>query len=74
VTDNQKPNFFRRVAQGAGQAIQETIGELRKVSWPTRQEATNLTLIVIAVIFIMSLFLGLLDFIYSQAFRLLLGA
>ena len=41
--------------------VRETVGELRKVSWPSRQEATNLTIIVVVVMFFMSLFLWLVD-------------
>jgi preprotein translocase subunit SecE len=53
--------------------FRETMGELRKVSWPTRQEATNLTIIVLIVIIAMSSFLGVLDFIYTRIFSLVLG-
>jgi preprotein translocase subunit SecE len=53
--------------------FRETIGELRKVSWPTRQEATSLTIVVLIVIAIMSAFLGALDFIYSGFFGLILN-
>jgi preprotein translocase subunit SecE len=52
----------------------ETVGELRKVTWPTRQEAINLTIIVIAVTFGMSAFLGIVDFLFSRLFALILGA
>jgi len=51
----------------------ETVGELRKVTWPTRQEAINLTGIVIAVTFGMSFFLGLVDYLFSRVFALILG-
>lgn len=54
--------------------FRETIGELRKVTWPTRQEAINLTIVVLIVITIMSAFLGVLDFIYSRFFVLILGS
>jgi preprotein translocase subunit SecE len=53
--------------------VRETVGELRKVNWPTRQEAINLTTIVIIVIFIMAMFLGTLDIMFSQIFALILG-
>jgi preprotein translocase subunit SecE len=53
--------------------FRESIGELRKVSWPTRKEATNLTIVVLIVVFVMSSFLGILDAIYSQFFALLFG-
>jgi preprotein translocase subunit SecE len=51
----------------------ETVGELRKVTWPTRQEAINLTIIVVIVTFSMSAFLGLLDYLFSQLFSLIIG-
>lgn len=44
----------------------ETVGELRKVTWPTRQEAWHLTRIVIVVMMIMSAFLFFLDFVFSK--------
>jgi preprotein translocase subunit SecE len=54
--------------------FRETVGELRKVSWPTRQEATSLTIVVLIVITLMSTFLGVLDFIYSRFFIFILGS
>jgi preprotein translocase subunit SecE len=51
----------------------ETIGELRKVSWPSRQEATNLTIIVLIVMFIMSMFLFAIDELASLLLRLAVG-
>ena len=67
-------NIFQRIGTGTRTLIRETIGELRKVSWPTRQEAFNLTKIVIVVMVVMSCILGILDMIYTWFFRLLLGA
>ena len=53
--------------------LKETRAELKKVNWPSRREATNLTLIVIAVTTFMALLLGLLDYIFSKLFELILG-
>jgi preprotein translocase subunit SecE len=53
--------------------LKETRAELKKVNWPSRQEATNLTLIVIAVTAFMTILLGTLDFIFSWLFELILG-
>lgn len=53
--------------------FRETTGELRKVSWPTRQEALNLTLVVLVVTASTSLFLGSLDFLFTRLFRLLIS-
>jgi len=49
----------------------ETSGELKKVNWPTRREAINLTAIVLAVTFGMSIIMGFLDLIFSRLFALI---
>jgi preprotein translocase subunit SecE len=49
----------------------ETIGELRKVSWPTTHEAWRLTKIVIVVMVIMSFLLGFFDFVFSKLIGIL---
>ncbi len=46
--------------------LRETLGELRKVHWPTRTEARNLTMVVLAVTFAMAAFLGLFDFLFGR--------
>ena len=45
--------------------FKETRAELRKVHWPGRKEARNLTLIVLSVTVAMSALLGLLDLFFS---------
>lgn len=39
--------------------------ELRHVNWPTRQEATRLTLIVIALSLVLAVFLGAFDALFT---------
>ena len=51
----------------------ETVGELRKVTWPTKEEALQMTKIVIVVVLATALFLGVVDFIFSRLVGLLLG-
>jgi preprotein translocase subunit SecE len=51
----------------------ETIGELRKVTWPTVAAARRLTVIVLIVMFSTSVVLGLLDFIFSRVIGALLA-
>lgn len=50
----------------------ETVGELRKVSWPTREEATNLTIIVIIVLVFMAVLLGAVDALGFQGLDFIL--
>jgi preprotein translocase subunit SecE len=54
--------------------FRETIGELRKVSWPTRQEAVNMTIIVIIVMTAVSLFLWFIDLGATRLIALAVGA
>jgi preprotein translocase subunit SecE len=52
--------------------LRETFFELKKVSWPTRKEAINLTIIVIVVTSFLAIVLGLMDRLFAAAFGLLL--
>lgn len=52
------------------QFIRESRIELRKVVWPSRQEATRLTLVVIGVSAGVGLVLGGFDFAIAQLFSL----
>jgi len=51
----------------------ETIGELKKVSWPTWPEARRLTLIVIVVLVLMAIFLGAVDWVGNELLLLAIG-
>ena len=53
--------------------LRETRAELSKVSWPTRQDATNLTVVVLATVVASSLVLGTFDLLFTELFRLILG-
>jgi preprotein translocase subunit SecE len=52
--------------------MRETVAELRKVNWPTRREAANLTMIVLITLGVMSAILGLSDALFAELFRLIL--
>ena len=60
--------------KGLKKFYRETTAELKKVSWPTRAEAIQLTRVVLVVIFVMGAFLGFLDYTFTQLFGLILGA
>jgi preprotein translocase subunit SecE len=46
--------------------FRETSAELRKVTWPTRQEARHLTTVVVIVVVVMAITLGLVDYGFSR--------
>jgi preprotein translocase subunit SecE len=63
---DKKPNALQKW-------YHETVGELRKVSWPTMKDAWRLTRIVLIVMAAMSAVLGLLDYVFSELITLLLA-
>ena len=69
MANSEKPNFF----QGIKRWFKETAGELRKVSWPSREEALSLTRIVLIVTVILAAVLGVFDFIFARLVGLLVN-
>jgi preprotein translocase subunit SecE len=63
----------RKKAPGIVRYFRETIAELRKVNWPTRRQATQLTIIVLVVIGLTSILLGSMDLLFSRVFAFILG-
>jgi preprotein translocase subunit SecE len=54
--------------------FRETMGELRRVSWPTWPEARNLTIVVIIVLVAMAIFLWVVDLSATRVLALIVGA
>jgi preprotein translocase subunit SecE len=46
--------------------LRETKAELRHVTWPTKSQTINYTIIVVLISIGTGLFLGLLDYIFAQ--------
>ena len=59
--------FFRR------EYIKESFGELKKVSWPSRELAWNSAIVTIVFIVVFSLFLAVVDYVLNLAFIKLVG-
>ena len=51
----------------------EVWAELRRTTWPTRQEATRLTMLVLALSITIGIFLGSIDWLFAQMFSALVG-
>lgn len=56
---------------GVQRWFRETRGELRKVSWPTREEALRLSYVVIAISLVMGAVLGATDLLLNSLYGLL---
>ena len=52
----------------------EVIAELRRTTWPTRQEATRLTILVLIVAAFFGVFLGAIDYGFGRLTEFLIGA
>lgn len=65
----KKLNFLEKIQR----FWRETIGELRKVSWPTPPEAWKMTKLVMLVMALMAAILGILDFVFSRLISLLVA-
>jgi preprotein translocase subunit SecE len=53
--------------------LKEVRSELKRVVWPTRQEAIRLTSVVVIVSALVGIYIGALDYIFAKAVGLLLG-
>jgi preprotein translocase subunit SecE len=47
------------------QWFRDVVRELRMVTWPTRQETINLTMVVVVVALVLGLFLGGVDYVFN---------
>ena len=52
--------------------FQESIQELKRVNWPSRQETLQLTAAVIFVSLAVAIYLGILDFVFTYLLELFL--
>jgi preprotein translocase subunit SecE len=51
--------------------IDESWSELKKVSWPSREQVRNLTILVFVVSFVVGVYITVFDLLFSRAIGLL---
>jgi len=66
---DKKPGFFARI----GKWLKEMKVELKKVQWPTRKQTVNNTLIVIACVVVVGIFIWLFDLVANKGIGLILS-
>ena len=62
----QQKKFFSKIIN----FIKEAIAELKKVIWPNRKELKNSTIIVISTIIFVSIFIGIVDLLFTKGLTL----
>jgi preprotein translocase subunit SecE len=55
--------------QSSKQFYQDVRSEMKKVSWPSRDEVFGTTVIVVASVFFFGIYLGLIDALLAQGFK-----
>jgi len=53
--------------------LDESWSELKKVTWPTREQTLNLTFLVFLVSFVVGVFISVLDYFFTQGLTWLAG-
>ena len=68
----EKDKKSKRSENAIQRYFRETIGELRKVNWPTWPEARRLTILVLIVMVAMGIFLATMDYLAHGLMNLIL--
>ena len=53
--------FFVRLVKGIGRKFREMFYELKKVTWPTKKDMINYSIVVLVFIVIMGVIIGVID-------------
>ena len=53
--------FLARLGKGIGRKFKEMYFELKKVTWPTKKDMINYSVVVLVFIVIMGVIIGLID-------------
>jgi preprotein translocase subunit SecE len=60
-------------AESTKQFYNDVRSEMKKVSWPARQEVVGTTVVVIVAVFFFGLYLGLVDVLLDRGLQWVLG-
>jgi len=64
---------LKGIPLGIKKSILNTIAELKKVTWPTRQDLINYTIVVVVFMVLLGILVGVLDLGASAVVKLLVG-
>lgn len=69
ATAGGKPNIFQRMVK----FLKESWLELKKTSWPSSEELTKSTLIVLGALFVVAVWIGALDYLLGMVTKRVVG-
>lgn len=64
-------SLFKSIWQKTRQFFREVRAELKKVTWPSKDEVKVLTIVVVLFVFIFTAFIGIVDLVLSRVFAFL---
>jgi len=59
------------VIQRIRRYVDESISELRKVTWPTREQVRNLTVLVFVISAAVGVYIGFFDVVWTEVLKVL---
>ena len=66
---SEKSGARVNLVQSANEYLKDVRVEVSKVTWPTREELRESTLVVIVMVFLIAVFIGIVDRGFSYAFE-----
>ena len=61
------------IIQNVTQFLKDAKVELKKVTWPSPKQTMASTAVVIIIVFIVSIYLGIVDFVLAKLVKFVLG-
>ncbi len=61
-------NIFTKIST----YIKESLAEMKKVTWPTKKETQQYSILVLVISIVVALYLGLLDYIFNIILEIIL--
>ena len=72
MAEVKKENWFKRTWGGVCKYFRELRSELKKVVWPTPKQVVKNTLIVLASVLVVGIFIWVFDFVASNGINALI--
>ena len=74
MAEAKKENWFKRTWGAICRYFRELRSELKKVVWPTPKQVTKNTLIVLACVLVVGVFIFMFDFVANKGITALISA
>lgn len=69
MSETKHPTTKTKKANPITEYIESSLQEIRKVTWPTRQQAVRMTVLVIGFCLVAAIILGAVDFAFNFGYR-----